>query len=57
MSRMLRFLVSEDAGQDLVEYALLAAFLAVVSVAVLRVLGVSIRNVFTLVYATIGKTS
>ncbi len=47
MSRMLSRLWHDDAGQDLVEYALLATLLALVSVGSLRFLGVHIRNVYT----------
>ena len=39
MIRSLKQLLVEETGQDLVEYALLAALLAVVSVAGLRALG------------------
>ena len=44
---MLRnFVVNED-GQDLVEYALLAALLSIVSIATLKVLGPKIAQVWT----------
>ena len=39
MFRFLKDLANDESGQDLVEYALLAAFLAIVSVAGLRTLG------------------
>ena len=39
MSRMLRGFVADESGQDLVEYALLASLLAVVSVTALKLLG------------------
>jgi Flp pilus assembly pilin Flp len=39
MIRFLERLRTEETGQDLVEYSLLAAFLAMVSVAGLRLLG------------------
>ena len=39
MFRFLEQLAKDETGQDLVEYALLAAFLAIVSVAGLRALG------------------
>ena len=39
MSRMLRRLHADETGQDLVEYALLAALISVISVAALTVVG------------------
>jgi Flp pilus assembly pilin Flp len=41
-----QWIVGED-GQDLVEYALLAAFVALVCVAALEALGGSLSTVFT----------
>lgn len=38
MSKLHRFL-SQDNGEDLTEYGLLAAFLSIVSIGVLRVIG------------------
>ena len=46
MSRTLRGFVADEAGQDLVEYALLASLLAVVSIATLRFLGSHIKKTF-----------
>ena len=39
-------LVKDEAGQDLIEYALLAAFVALGSVAALTVLGPAIKTLF-----------
>jgi len=39
MFRFVKRLLAEETGQDLIEYALLAAFLAIVSVAGLNALG------------------
>jgi len=46
MSRMLRRLLADETGQDLVEYALLAALITIVSVTTLRLLGESLPKVF-----------
>src|SRR5688572_1022161 len=46
MSRMLRRLLADETGQDLVEYALLAALLTIVSVTTLRLLGEALPKVF-----------
>ncbi len=45
MKALKNFIVREE-GQDLVEYALLAALLSVVSIAILTTLGGSIANVW-----------
>ena len=42
----MELLVDEESGQDLIEYALLAAFLAIVSVAGLRALGPVVAGLF-----------
>ena len=39
MSRMLRGFITDESGQDLIEYALLCTFLAIASVAMLKLLG------------------
>ena len=49
MRRSIRRLVVDDAGQDLVEYGLLAAFIAVVSISVLTMLGPNIEKWFGVV--------
>jgi Flp pilus assembly pilin Flp len=46
MGRTLRGFIADDSGQDLIEYALLASFLAIVSIAGLRFLGGKIERSF-----------
>jgi pilus assembly protein Flp/PilA len=46
MNTLKNLVISED-GQDLVEYALLAALLSIVSIATLKVLGPKIAAVWT----------
>jgi len=46
MSRMLRRLVADEHGQDLIEYALLAALLATISITALSLLGVAVEKLF-----------
>ena len=46
MHRMLRRLMADDAGQDLVEYAILAALLATVSIAAISLLGAEVSKFF-----------
>ena len=52
MKALKNFIVCED-GQDLVEYALLAALLSIVSIAALSLLGPVIANVWTRINAAI----
>jgi Flp pilus assembly pilin Flp len=46
MIRMLRRLVADESGQDLVEYAILAALLATVMIAACSLLGLEIEKLF-----------
>jgi Flp pilus assembly pilin Flp len=51
MQRFLQWLRAEDSGQDLVEYALLAALISTVSVALLTTLGQTISALFAMINA------
>lgn len=44
MTRLARQLVSDDDGQDLIEYALLAAFISIVAVAAITNIGTQVNN-------------
>ena len=50
MQGKLRRLLVDETGQDLIEYALLAALLGTVSVAALRLLGPTIEKLFIEVF-------
>ena len=45
MQRFAQWLLVEDSGQDLVEYALLAAFIATVSITILTTLGQMVAQI------------
>ena len=45
MEQVARF-IHDESGQDLVEYALLAAFVSIISVAALRTLGVKVNSFY-----------
>jgi Flp pilus assembly pilin Flp len=45
--KALKYLIAREEGQDLIEYALLAALLSIVSIAALQLLGPKIRDVWT----------
>ena len=55
MKELLQNLIRQEEGQDLVEYALLAALLSIVSIAALQVLGPVIANVWTRISGAIGS--
>jgi pilus assembly protein Flp/PilA len=55
MKAILRNLIVREEGQDLVEYALLAALLSIVSIAALTILGPTIANVWTRIEAAISS--
>ena len=47
MISFMKKLISDERGQDLVEYALLLVFIALAAIAVLPTLGSAINNVFS----------
>ena len=49
----LQSMVRDDAGQDLLEYALLVALIALVCVAAVTAAGVQVQNIFTAIAAAI----
>jgi Flp pilus assembly pilin Flp len=51
MQRFAQWLLVEDSGQDLVEYALLAAFLATVSITILTTLGQTLAAFYAMLNA------
>ena len=44
MKNLFNRFVNEEAGQDLIEYALLATFIAIVSITALRFLGAKVHK-------------
>lgn len=54
MLKRLRNLFRDEEGQDLIEYALLAAFIAIAAIAVLLVLGPMIVAVYQKVVVALG---
>jgi len=57
MRRLASRLMKDEAGQDLIEYALLAAFVALGSVAALIVLGPAIKGLFDTVVSKLKQAS
>jgi Flp pilus assembly pilin Flp len=44
--RNLRHFIRDDKGQDMVEYALLAAFISIVAIATLRLIGPLVNTIY-----------
>jgi Flp pilus assembly pilin Flp len=57
MKILLNKFLKEEAGQDLVEYALLLVFLALAAVTLLPVLGNAVNNVFSQTASTVTTGS
>ena len=57
MREFLLRLAREDEGQDLIEYALLAGFIALASVAMIANIGTGVNTVFTSVNTQVAAAS
>ena len=57
MREFLLRLVREDEGQDLIEYALLAGFIALSSVAMITAIGTGVNVVYTAVNTEVASAS
>jgi pilus assembly protein Flp/PilA len=55
MKRLLSQLLRDEGGQDLIEYALLAAFISIIAVAAITSIGSQV-NVWYTSYGTVIKT-
>jgi len=55
MKALLTRFVREDEGQDLVEYALLIAFIALVCIAGMTILSTGINNEFTSISSSLSS--
>jgi pilus assembly protein Flp/PilA len=49
--------IREDEGQDLIEYALLAAFISLAAVLAIQSLGSAVNDVYTRVSSTLSTAS
>lgn len=52
----LKNFLREDSGQDMVEYALLGAFISIVAIAALRAIGPLVTAVFTKIQNELSST-
>jgi Flp pilus assembly pilin Flp len=56
MANLKKFALADE-GQDLLEYALLVALIALVSVGVIRIAGTNVMNIFTNIGSQLGASS
>jgi len=57
MKQLLKNLMSEDSGQDLIEYTLIAALIGLGAVAALKGLGTTVSNAFNNVGTAVNSNS
>jgi Flp pilus assembly pilin Flp len=49
--------IREDAGQDVIEYALLAAFVSIIAATIIKSIGPDLQNIFTAVQKQTGAAA
>jgi Flp pilus assembly pilin Flp len=54
MQSFIRRFVREEEGQDIIEYALLGAFISIISIATVRFVGLDVLRLFGLIDAALG---
>ena len=47
MNKMIQRFIREEAGQDIIEYALLAAFISIAAIVAIRAIGPKVNTYFT----------
>jgi len=57
MKKLLARFVREDEGQDLIEYALLAAFIALVAVIMIINVGTGVNQIYTQINAQVSNAA
>jgi len=57
MKNLIQRFIREEEGQDLIEYALLAALIAVASIAVLKTVATGTNNIFSNIVGQINGAS
>jgi pilus assembly protein Flp/PilA len=56
MKNLIQRFVREEDGQDIIEYALLAAFISVIAIAAIIAIGVRVNNIYTGVSSQVNRT-
>ena len=54
MNRLIRRFIRDEEGQDIIEYALLGAFISIVAIVAVRAVGADVDRLFGLIDAALG---
>jgi pilus assembly protein Flp/PilA len=57
MKNLIQRFVREEDGQDIIEYALLAAFISVIAIAAIIAIGGRVNNIYTGVSSQVNRTT
>ena len=57
MQNLMKRFVHEEEGQDIIEYALLAAFISISGYALLQTIGTNVNSVYTKVQTVTGSAA
>ena len=57
MEKLIARFIREDEGQDVIEYALLAAFVAIVAATIIKSIGPDLTTIFTNVESQTGQAA
>ena len=57
MKNLIQRFIREEEGQDIIEYALLAAFISVVAIVAIIAIGTRVNNIYTGVSSQVNRTS
>ena len=57
MKKLIARFIKEEEGQDLIEYALLAALISVVAFALISGIGIGVSNIYETVNTQVGAAS
>jgi len=54
MKNLLARFIRDEEGQDIIEYALLGAFISIIAIATVRFVGLDVLRIFTLIDTELG---
>jgi len=57
MKNLIKRFIHEEEGQDIIEYALLAAFISVVAIVAIIAIGTRVNQIYTGVSSQLNRTS
>ena len=57
MKNLIQRFIREDEGQDIIEYALLAAFISIIAIAVIITVGTDVNSIYARVKVQTGSAA